>query len=192
MGLDYLPISWRQYHTLTQKLAATVLSQDKPIDEIVAISRGGLTLGHLLSDFLRIPISTIIIQSYTDIQTRGEITITGKLQRSIRGKHILLVDDVSDTGATYKRAVAYLRHCRPKTILTVAMFYKPHSQFRPDIFARATKKWIIFPYEPTEMSLLIAKKMENQGKTKREIQRFLEELGFNEKQIAFVRKHYVS
>ena len=191
MAAQYLSVTWNEYHTLAQKLAATILSHDKPFDEIVAISRGGLTLGHLLSDLLRIPISTIAIQSYTDIQKRGEVTITGKLQRSIRGKHILLIDDVSDTGTTYKRATRYLRRCGPKNITTVAMFFKPHSTFRPDFFARQTRKWILFPYEPTEMILLITQQMQKEGKTKREIQSFLEKLGFSLKQIAFVRKHHL-
>ncbi len=191
MAAQYLSVTWNEYHTLAQKLAATILSHDKPFDEIVAISRGGLTLGHLLSDLLRIPISTIAIQSYTDIQKRGEVTITGKLQRSIRGKHILLIDDVSDTGTTYKRATRYLRRCGPKSITTVAMFFKPHSTFRPDFFARQTRKWILFPYEPTEMILLITQQMQKEGKTKREIQSFLEKLGFSLKQIAFVRKHHL-
>ncbi|MBI4062326.1 hypothetical protein HY410_00220 [Candidatus Gottesmanbacteria bacterium] len=191
MGLQYLPIPWQEYHTIARKLAATILSDTHRYDEIVAISRGGLTLGHLLSDFLRIPISTIIIQSYTDIQKRGEVTITGKLQRSIRGSHILLVDDVSDTGMTYKRATRYLRRCGPKSITTVAMFYKPHSQFRPDFFARQTKKWILFPYEPTEMILLLTRQMQNEGKSKAQIQKFLESLGFTDNQIAFVRKYHI-
>lgn len=192
MGLQYLPIPWKEYHTTARKLAATILSDTHSYDEIVAISRGGLTLGHLLSDFLRIPISTIIIQSYTDIQKRGEVTITGKLQRSIRGSHILLVDDVSDTGTTYKRAMRYLRHCGPKSITTVAMFFKPHSQFRPDFFANQTSRWILFPYEPTEMILAITKDMEKKGKSKAQIQHFLEKLDYSDNQIAFVRKYYLS
>lgn len=192
MGFQYLSVSWEQYHTTARKLAETILSDDTTYDMIVAISRGGLTLGHLLSDFLRIPVSTIIVQSYSDIQTQGEVKITGKLQSSIAGKHILLVDDVSDTGTTFKRATRYLRHCRPKSITTVAMFYKPHSQFRPDFFAGRTSKWIIHPYEATEMPLLIIKQMEKEGKTKREIQSFLEKLGFSINQIEFVRTQYVS
>ncbi len=108
MRVHYLPVSWKTYHTTVQKLAAAILKNDKSFDEIVAISRGGLTLGHLLSDCLRIPISTITIQSYTDIQTAGVATLTAKLQNSIKNKRILLVDDVSDTGKTLKRAIKYL------------------------------------------------------------------------------------
>ena len=192
MPIQYLPISWNEYHTTAQKLAATILDHSKPLDKIVAISRGGLTLGHLLSDFLRIPISTITIQSYTDIQAHGEIHITEKLQSPIRQKRILLVDDVSDSGKTLKRAIEYLKHFGPTSITTVTMFHKPHSSYRPDYFARQTTKWILFPYEPTEMMLLISKKLIDEGKSKIYIQNFLEKLNFTDDQITFVRRHHLS
>lgn len=192
MADSYLPLSWRQYTTLARKLAATVLSADNRPDIIVAISRGGLTLGHLLSDHLRIPIATITIQSYTDIQTQGEVRLTEKLRTPIRSRHVLLVDDVSDSGKTFARAVAYLKRLGPAEISTLAMFYKPHSAFRPDYYARQTKKWILFPYEPTEMVLLITKQLAKEGKSKAAIQRFLERLGFTDEDIAFARKHHVS
>lgn len=190
MGLQYLPVSWDEYHTLAQKLAATILSHDKPIDEIVAISRGGLTLGHLLSDHLRIPIATITIQSYTDIRSHGEAVLTQKLCAPVKGKRLLLVDDVSDSGKTFARATAYLKRLGPKEISTLAMFFKPHSNFRPNYFARQTTKWILFPYEPTEMITLITKELEREGKTKAAIQRFLERLGYTDEDIAFVRKYF--
>lgn len=192
MATHYLPVSWSQYHSYAQKLAATVLANNHHVDEIVAISRGGLTFGHLLSDFLRIPISTITIQSYTDIKTQGKLEITTKLQKPIKDKHVLLADDVSDTGKTLKRAISYLKTFKPKDITTITMFYKPHSIYRPDYFAKQTSSWILFPYEPTEMILLISKQLIEEGKTKAEAQKFLENLDFTDEQIAFVRKHYLS
>ncbi len=191
MDIHYLPVSWLDYHSLAQKLAATVLTHNANINEIVAISRGGLTLGHLLSDFLRIPISTITIQSYTDIQTQGELKITAELQTPIAGKHILLVDDVADSGKTLVRAIEYLKTFEPKQVTTLTMFYKPRSVYRPDFYARETTDWILFPYEPTEMIMLLSQQLDKDGKTKAEIQSFLEGLGYTEEQIAFVRRHYL-
>lgn len=192
MAIHYLPVSWHTYHDTARKLAATILGHCEPIDKIIAISRGGLTLGHLLSDLLRIPISTITIQSYTDIQTQGETVITEKLQTGIRNKRILLVDDVSDSGKTLVRAIRYLKRCGPKRITSVTMFYKPHSVYRPDYFAKKTSKWVIFPYEPTEMILLISKQLEGDGKSKAAIQQFLEKIKFTDDQIAFVRRHHLT
>ncbi|KKT45864.1 MAG: putative phosphoribosyltransferase, partial [Candidatus Gottesmanbacteria bacterium GW2011_GWA2_44_17] len=177
METQYLPIDWTTYHDLTRKLAASVLSHASKIDQIVAISRGGLSLGHILSDFLRIPVATFTIQSYTDIQNQGEIKIIEPLKSPVRGKHILLCDDVSDTGKTFKRALVYLKRFRPERITSVSMFYKPHSVYRPDFFAGQTSKWILFPYEPTEMILAITKSMEKEGKSKADIQKKLMSLG---------------
>ncbi len=191
MAIHYLPVSWKTYHETARKLAAAILDHATPVDQIVAISRGGLTLGHLLTDLLRIPISVITIQSYTDIQASGEAVLTAKLQNSIKHKHILLVDDVSDSGKTLIRAIKYLKRCGPKHIATATMFYKPHSVYRPDYFAKQTTKWILFPYEPTEMILLITKQMQEAGKSKAEIQKFLQKLDYTEDQIGFVRRHYI-
>ncbi|MBI4066389.1 phosphoribosyltransferase, partial [Candidatus Gottesmanbacteria bacterium] len=64
MAAQYLAVTWNEYHTLSQNLAESILRQKIPLDEIVAIARGGLSVGLILTDFLRIPISTITIQSY--------------------------------------------------------------------------------------------------------------------------------
>lgn len=187
-GLKYLPISWKTYHSLAQKLAAKISAGTDQPQEIVAIARGGLTLGHLLSDFLRIPISTITIQSYTDIQKQGELKITHGLQSDIAGKHVLLVDDVSDSGKTLKRATAYLSDFKPRKISVAALFLKPRSDFRPDFFAAETDRWILFPYEPTEMISLLMEKLEKEGKSREEIEIFLGSLKYSPDQIDFANQ----
>lgn len=191
MATHYLPISWKTYHTTAQKLAATILDHDGSHDEIVAISRGGLTLGHLLSDYLRIPICSITIQSYEDIQKQGEVQIVAGLKRRIRDKKILLVDDIADSGKTLKRAMGYLKRFHPASLTTVTMFYKPQSKVRPDYFAEVTTKWVLQPFEVTEWVYTFTKKMEADGKSKKEIQDFLLSLGYTGNQIAFVRRHYI-
>jgi uncharacterized protein len=191
MAGQYLPVKWSEYHLLTQKLAATILSCGHKYDEIVAISRGGLTLGHLLSDLLHLSICTFAIQSYTDIKTQGEVIITQPLSKPINDKNVLLVDDVADSGITLKRAVSYIEQFKPAKITIVTMFFKPRSTFRPDFFAEQTTKWILFPYEPTEMIKLISHKMKEEGKNKAQIQTYLEKLGYSDSQIAFTRKYYL-
>lgn len=191
MAIQYLSPSWKEYHANAQKLAATILDSAEPIDQIVAISRGGLTFGHLLSDLLRIPIATITIQSYSDILKQGELFISQKLHVPIRGKRILLVDDVADSGKTLVRALKYLKRFAPKHITTVTMFHKPRSVYKPDYYAQETTRWILFPYEVTEMIFLISKRMQKEGKSKADIQRFLKKLKYTDDQIAYVRRHHL-
>ncbi|MBI3385848.1 phosphoribosyltransferase [Candidatus Gottesmanbacteria bacterium] len=188
--MQYLPINWQQYQSLALSLAEKLLNKEAPFDEIVAIARGGLTLGHLLSDYLNLPICSITIQSYTDIQKQGELRITAGLKAQIGGKRILLVDDIADTGKTLKRAIGYLKRFRPAKITTVTMFYKPHSTFKPDYFVEQTGRWVIFPHEQTETILLLTKAMKKQKKSDADIRRLLHSLNFTDHQIVFVQKHY--
>lgn len=190
MAIHYLPITWKDYHATSQKLAAAILDQGESFDLIVAIARGGLTFGLILSDFLQTPISTIVIQSYTDIQKQGEFKIAGKLQTPIRGKKILLVDDIADSGKTFKRAISYLRRFGPKSITTAALFYKPHSIYRPDYFAKRSAAWILLPHEVTEWIYTFTLKLQKEGKSKADIQKFLGKLHYTNDQIAYVRRHY--
>lgn len=191
MATQYLPVTWQEYHALSLKLAATILSaSDHPYDLIVAIARGGMSLGLMLSDFLQAPVSSITIQSYTDIEKQGELRLTSKLGISIRNKHILLVDDIADSGKTFLRALAYLRPLKPMSITTVALFLKPHSVFRPDFFAAQTSAWILLPHEVTEWIKTFSEKLRSEGASKANIQRFLTGLGYTDKQIAFVEKYY--
>lgn len=191
MQIKYLPVTWKDYHALSQKIAAALLVHEKPFDIIVAIGRGGLTFGHLMSDFLRIPICSITIQSYTDIQKQGEVHITEELSSGISGKRVLLVDDISDTGTTLKRALSYVREFHPSAVTTATLFYKPHSTLRPDYFAKQTTLWILQPFEVTEWVYTFTKKMAGEGKSKAEIQNFLEKLEYTADQIKFVRRHHL-
>jgi hypoxanthine phosphoribosyltransferase len=190
MNISFLPVDWNTYHTHARKIAATVLSSKEPINQIVAISRGGLTFGHLLSDLMRIPIATFTIQSYTDIKSQGEIKITEPLKTRINGKHVLLVDDVADSGKTLVRAVKYLKGFKPASITVATMYFKPRSVFRPDYFADTTSQWILFPYEPTESIISITANMKSEKSSKAEIQDFLNSLGFSNELIKFTWKHH--
>jgi len=191
MAIHYLPISWKIYHQLSQQLADSILQKKIKLEEIVAIGRGGFSLGLILSDLLRIPISSISIQSYSDIKRHGKAIITAKLGKTIRDKNILLVDDIADSGKTFKRAISYLKSFQPSSITTAVLFYKPHSQFKPDFFAQKTTAWILQPHEVTEWVTTFTKKLSREGKSKKEIDNFLSSLGYTKNQIAFVRKYYL-
>lgn len=191
MQIKYLPVTWTDFHALSMKLAAAILNHDTKIDEIVAIGRGGLSVGLILSDFLKLPISSFTIQSYTDIKKQGELAITETLGKEIRGKNVLLVDDNADSGKTFLRAIRYLSDFHPERIITASIFYKPWSEYQPDYFAKSTKRWILFPHEVTEWIYTFTQNMTKEGKSKAEIQTFLESLGYSDDQIKFVRRHHV-
>ncbi len=187
---DYLSIDWTRYHTHAQSLAEKILSRPERFDEIVAIARGGLVIGRLLSDFLQLPISSITIQSYTDIQEQGEVKITAKLVTPIKNKRVLLVDDLTDSGKTLHRATEYLKELQPASITTAVLYMKPKSTFRPDFFVEETDRWILFPFEVTEWVTTFTKKMKGEGKSPEEINAFLLSLGYTKSQMNFTKKYF--
>mgnify|MGYP001613565784 FL=1 len=192
MAIEYLSVTWDQFHSLSLLLADQILKSKTPVDEIVAIARGGLSIGLILTDFLAKPISTITIQSYTDIEKQGEVHITSKLGKQIKGKNILLVDDIADSGKTFLRAINYLKKFLPASITTAALFYKPHSVFHPDFYAKETSAWILLPHEVVEWITTFTNSMIKTGKSKVDIHTFLNKLGYNDSQISFAQKNYLT
>jgi hypoxanthine phosphoribosyltransferase len=82
-------------------------------DYIVGLTRGGLVPANMLSQYLDVPMETLKV-SFRDDATNPEsnlwmaedafgyndATVDGDPPRSQRGKNILVVDDINDSGAT--------------------------------------------------------------------------------------------
>ena|SRR5579859_1173250 len=147
--MKFIKLSWEQLQKDCITLAKNI-NANLDIDEIICISRGGLVVARILSDFLDVKISTITIESYQNIQQEKEPVITQFLPETYMNETILLVDEVSDTGKTLKRALTYLKTLPIKKIYTLTPYIKPHSQYIPDFWKIKTDKWIIFPYEIME------------------------------------------
>jgi len=191
MSIKYFPLNWVRYSKFVDKLALKILNDNQSFDKIVGISRCGLTLGHLLSDYLQKQVAILAIQSYTGIETRQKPRLLGHLSMPINKEKVLLVDGISDSGKTLTKAIDYLKKEGPRSITTATLFYKPHSIFRPDYYVKETSDWILFPYEATEWILAFTKSMLKEGKKKKEIHQFLSRLGYTQRQISNVYKHYL-
>jgi hypoxanthine phosphoribosyltransferase len=56
----------------------------------------------------------------------------------------ILVDDIADTGATFKL------HASWETLATATLFYKQRSSYEPMFYVEVTDQWIVFPWERTD------------------------------------------
>lgn len=165
-------ISWKDYHKACIDLAKQV--KKLKIDKIIAISRGGLLPARILSDLLTIPISHITIESYQSLKKKKYLTITDVPSISFNGQTILIVDEIADTGRTFKRAISYFKNFRVKKIYTLAPYMKPHTKYVPDFWGKKIDAWIIFPYELKETQQAFLKLF----KTKDKARKKLIEVGF--------------
>jgi hypothetical protein len=171
LPIDFHYISWEKMHEmcfdLSEKIRKGDVSQPLvteavPLQYIVAISRGGLVVARILSDFLKLPIYNIAIESYEDIGRSKIPRMTQDLgSADIGGKNILLVDEICDTGKTFERAVEYLHGCHnaPASIASACLVLKSKSSFTPDFFCEKIDKWVIFPYEVRETVECLRDKM---------------------------------
>ncbi len=65
------------------------------------------------------------VSSYTDMQSTGEVKVTLDLSRSIRDRHVLLVEDIVDTGLTMNYLKRHLATHKPKSMTTASLLLKP-------------------------------------------------------------------
>jgi hypothetical protein len=121
---------------------------------IVAIGRGGWVPGRVLSDLLGLmDLTEFKVEHYRGAHREGAAGVRYPLSASVAGRRVLLVDDVSDTGDTYRVALAHLaEHGPPADIRTAALHHKTVSSFEPDFYAgRVVRwRWLIYPWAVIE------------------------------------------
>lgn len=84
-----------------------------------------------LSDLMRhiaVPVSMdlVAISSYgSSTSTSGVVRIMKDLDSSVESQHVLVVEDIVDTGLTLNYLIDYMRSRNPASVKVVAMFSKP-------------------------------------------------------------------
>jgi hypoxanthine phosphoribosyltransferase len=79
-------------------------------DLVVGVERGGILPGYLVSRYLDIPFNTIALRFRDDNHQKmfNEPQLAGIVNIESQDKHILLVDDVANSGATLSKAAELL------------------------------------------------------------------------------------
>src|SRR5262245_38631766 len=111
--------------------------RDQPLT-IVGVLTGSLIFLADLIRHLELPVRIGLIEasSYRGATTTaGELTIRRDLLPDVRGRHLLLLDDILDTGQTIARLSECLRELGPLSVRTVVLLRKIGRQlvpFEPD------------------------------------------------------------
>lgn len=93
---------------------------------VVAVLNGTVMFLADLIRHLSLPLRLDFIgcSSYGAGVTSGELVFTKELRLDVRGRDVLLVDDILDTGRTLKRVVAKLEALKPRRIKTCVLLEK--------------------------------------------------------------------
>lgn len=141
------PVSWDQFHRDARALAWR-LHEAGPFDTIVCITRGGLVPAAVIARELEIRIvESVGIASYHDYSNQGELKLIKDISPAIRetkGKGVLVIDDLVDTGKT----LALVHSILPEAHYA-AMYAKPQGRPLVNTFITEVSQdtWIYFPWD---------------------------------------------
>jgi xanthine phosphoribosyltransferase len=143
------PVSWDQFHRDARALAWR-LSGAGPFEAIVCVTRGGLVPAAIVARELDVRlIETVCVASYNHT-AQGELRILKDVAKTIvaigggRGKGVLIVDDLVDTGKTAKIVRDILPDAHFATV-----YAKPMGRPMVDTFITEVSQdtWIYFPWD---------------------------------------------
>ncbi len=142
-------LTWELFGIACRELAQQVADSGFEPEILIAVARGGLLPGGGLSYALGVKLTDAInVEFYTDVhETLPDPVLLAPLldTDSIKGRRLLVVDDVADSGRTLALVLELLREhgaeCRSAVI-----YAKSRSEVDPDYVWRRTDEWIVFPW----------------------------------------------
>ena len=150
-------MSWNEYGHLESLLLSGLDFFFKEngidgIDLVIGIYSGGIILAKSLSTKLKNVPLTIIKTSRTktcQYEFFGDINLDEKETFEVSDANVLLVDDISDSGLTFKNVLQILENYSFNKIITATLIQKTYSAFKTDTWAKLdeSKDWIVFPWE---------------------------------------------
>lgn len=130
------------------RLARKILRSGYKFDVIVAIGRGGWVPARYVADYLGnvLALAHMKVEHYTGIAKVKKAKITEPVSTNVKGKRVLLIDDVPDTGDSIVIAKEHLLKKHAREVRVATLHYKPWSIFRPEYFVKETRCWVIYPW----------------------------------------------
>ena len=148
-------MTWAEYGDLSAELVERVRRKAQPFDLVIGIARGGIPLAMVLSDELGVGIDIINVKSYGGIAKREEPKIVSTVTEEVKGKSVLVVDDLVDEGATMQTVLNHFRKDGVGVLKTAVLFKKPWSKFDPDFCLETLDDWVVFPWEKGEVRRIL-------------------------------------
>jgi uncharacterized protein len=154
MSIEYLNLSWTQIEESCKDIAKKIKTANYNPDMIIAVGRGGLIPSRILSDILNIhdvlhfPVSFYRGVNNKLIKPRS----LSNFSHNVRGKKILLVDDLIDSGGTAEFVISDLNMKGSTIIRYATIICKDDVKRKPTFYSFSCKQdvWVVFPWEKEE------------------------------------------
>ena len=112
---------------VAQRINADYADKDTPL--FVGVLNGSFIF---MSDLIKkiefnSELSFVKLASYEGTQTTGDVKCLIGLNQSLEGRHVIIVEDIVDTGESIERMVRDLEKLHPASIAVCTLFFKPGS-----------------------------------------------------------------
>eukprot|EP01006_Ploeotia_vitrea_P009425 TRINITY_DN22071_c0_g1_i1.p1 TRINITY_DN22071_c0_g1~~TRINITY_DN22071_c0_g1_i1.p1 ORF type:complete len:203 (-),score=18.02 TRINITY_DN22071_c0_g1_i1:223-831(-) len=155
-------VSYNDVHRLVAAKAPAMQAEAKP-DTILAIGGGGLIPGRILRTYLDLPLLSVSVSFYNDstLETKAEPQVIqwlddASVDNYIKGKNVLVVDDVDDTRSTLTKTIQLLGKLQPKTLSVFVLHGKNRDKIATMDDLRVSKyfvgeqvsdAWVEYPWD---------------------------------------------
>ena len=120
-------VSESQIKRRVRKLASEITSfyDGKPLTFIILMN-GGLLFGADLARSVKLPLrwEAFSCSSYADDRSSGKLLIRSELKTPVKGRHLLVIDDILDTGFTLKKIIAHFEQAGALSVRTCVLLNK--------------------------------------------------------------------
>lgn len=142
-------LTWEGFGKAVVELAEQISNGGYEPDVILGIARGGLPLAASLAYSLGVKnLSVLNVEYYTGVDERLDfpVILPSPFDRvDLTGAHLLIVDDVADTGVTLELVHDTVGDT-VTDLRTAVLYEKPRSVVHCDYIWREVDGWIDFPW----------------------------------------------
>jgi len=125
---------------------ALKVARDYQPEVVVGIARAGVIPAAIVASMLRIDVYSMRISRKDGDEVRERPAIFSAVPPDVRGKRVLIVDEIATSGDTLRLALAAVRDLHPADVRTATSFGRTRG-YTPDYVALVTDANVIFPWD---------------------------------------------
>lgn len=139
-------LTWAQFDRMIQSLARSVRQEWSP-EAVVGVAHGGVFVGGALARALGCEFFPVRISRRSrDRAPSKSPKLFGEMPKELKGRRVLVVDDVASSGDTLELAVALAKKAGAREAQTCTLLSRPEG-FAPRWSSLETEDLVVFPWD---------------------------------------------